>query len=136
MTKVITEHKALSNPGIEVMNHVFASDDVVWISWKYGSEKHVPSLRHTIEEVGAYVSAVYRYFDRLRQKAICCDTDSVIYIQPRDEHKLIETGDKLGKLTYELRPSQNILEFVSGGAKNCAYKVLDTETRNGQEKTV
>ena len=98
MTKVITEHKALSNPGIEVMNHVFASDDVVWISWKYGSEKHVPSLRHTIEEVGAYVSAVYRYFDRLRQKAICCDTDSVIYIQPRDEHQLIETRDKLGDI--------------------------------------
>ena len=51
-TKVISETKELysflSTPGIEVMNLVFASDDVVWISRKLAAE-HVPNLRHTNE---------------------------------------------------------------------------------------
>jgi len=145
MTKVITESQELygflSNLGIEVMNLVFASYDVVWFSWKYGAEEQVPSLRHTNEGIGAYVTAgirihLYRYLDRLRENAIYCDTDSVIYIQPRDEPQLTETGDKMGNMTYEMRPSQTILEFVSGGPQNYAYRVLDTETGNGQEKTV
>jgi len=50
-TKIIKEPKDLygflSTPGIEVMNLVFASDDVVWISWKYRVEEKVPVLRHT-----------------------------------------------------------------------------------------
>ena len=55
---------------MEVMNLVFASDDVVWITWKYGPEEQVPSLRHTNEVIGAYVTAsarirLYRYFNRL-----------------------------------------------------------------------
>jgi len=42
MTKIIKEPKELcvflSTLVIEVMNLVFASDDVVWIAWKYGAE--------------------------------------------------------------------------------------------------
>jgi len=56
------------------------------------------------------------------------DTDSVIYIQTRDEPGLIETGDKLGDMTSELRTTAYVSEFVSGGPKNYAYKVIDTET--------
>ena len=83
------------------MNLVFASDDVVWLSWKHRAEEDVASLRHTNEVIGAYVTAgarihLYRYLDRLQEKAIYCDTDSVIHIQPKDEASLIETGDKWG----------------------------------------
>ena len=91
----------MATPGIEVMNLILASDDVVCLSWKRGAEEGVPNLRHTNEIIGAYVTAggrihLYRYLDRLRENAIYCDTDSVIYLQPRDETALIETGDKLG----------------------------------------
>ena len=60
----------LSTTGIEVTNFVFASDDVVWLSWKRGAEEDVPSLRHTNEVIGAYVTAgariyLYRFLDRL-----------------------------------------------------------------------
>jgi hypothetical protein len=58
---MITEPKELygflATPGIEVTNLVFASDDVVWLSWKCGTEEDVPSLRHTNEVIGAYVTA-------------------------------------------------------------------------------
>ena len=57
----------------------------------------------------------------------------MIYIQPKDEPSLIEKGDKLGDMTSELRPSDSIIEFVSGGPKNYAYKVVTEEKK---EKTV
>jgi len=41
-TKIITEPRELygflATPDIEVTNLVFASDDVVWLSWKHGAE--------------------------------------------------------------------------------------------------
>jgi len=98
-TRVITEPKDLysflATPGIEVTNLAFASDDVVWISWNHSAEERVPNLRHTNEVIGAYVTSgtrihLYRYLDRLGERAIYCDTDSVIYIQPRDEPGLID----------------------------------------------
>ena len=112
---VITEPKDLysflATPGIEVTNLAFASDDVVWISWKHAAEEHVQNFRHTTEVIGAYVTAstrihLYRYLDRLIERAVYSDTDSVICIQPKDEPNLIGTGDKLGDMTSELRPTE------------------------------
>jgi len=120
------------------MNLAFASDDVICISWMYGAQEDVTSLRHTNEVIGAYVTAgariyLYRYLDRLRKNAMYSDTDSVIYIQPKgDETPLIETGDKLGDMTAKLRPSETISEFACGGPKNYAYRVVETVTGAGQ----
>ena len=55
-------------------------------------------MRHTNEVIGAYVTVgatihLYRYLDRLGERDIYCDTDSVIYIQPKDDPNLIEWGD-------------------------------------------
>jgi len=94
---MITEPKDLcgflATPGVEVMNLAFANDDIVCISWKYGAEEEVPSLRHTNEAIGAYVTAgarinLYRYLESLEENAIYCDTHSVIYIKPKgaDSH--------------------------------------------------
>jgi len=49
---------------------------------------------------------------------------------------MIETGDKLGDMTSELRPSAFISEFVSGGPKNYAYRVIADGTGGEVEKTV
>jgi len=38
-------------------------------------------------------------------------------------------------MTSELRPSESISEFVSGGPKNYAYKIV-TEGKKEEEKTV
>jgi len=64
----------------------------------------------------------------LGERAIYCDTDSVIYIQPGDETGLIETGAKLGDMTSELRPTEYVSEFMSGGPENYAYKKVNTVT--------
>jgi len=40
--------------------------------------------------------------------------DSVMFVQPRDEPALVETGDKLGAMTSELGPFEFIEEYGSG----------------------
>jgi len=56
-TKLISDpkdlYRFLATPGIEVINLVFANDEVVWVSWKFTAEERVPSLRHTNEVIGA-----------------------------------------------------------------------------------
>ena len=135
MKKIITESNELfgflSTPSVEVTKLAFGSVDVVNISWNRGAEEGVPNLPNTNEVIGDYVTAgagihLYRYLDRLGENAMYCDKYSVIYIQPSGEPSLIESGDNLGDITSELRSSDTIKEFVSGEAKNYAYRVLDT----------
>jgi hypothetical protein len=58
---------------------------VVWVTWKYAEgEENMPDLRHTNEVVGAYITTgarlkLYGYLDGLKERAINCDTDSVIH---------------------------------------------------------
>ena len=68
----------------------FPSDHIVWFSWKLSTEERVPNLHHTNEVIGAYVTAgarihLFEFLNRLEENAIYCDTDSVIFIQPRSE---------------------------------------------------
>ena len=89
-TKLISEPKELYRflvtPGIEVQNLLFADDDVVWISWQNSADERVPSLRHTNEVIYDYVTAGGRihldgFLDKLQDKAIYTDTDSVLFIR-------------------------------------------------------
>jgi hypothetical protein len=66
---------------------VFSNDSVVWAAWRIIAEEKVPSLGHINEVVGGYVTAgaiihLYGYLDRMQERALYCDTDSVLYVQP------------------------------------------------------
>ena len=131
-------YRFLSTPGIEVTNLLFASDEVVWISWRFREEEIVESLPHTNEVIGAYVTTgarlkLYSYLEKLGTSALYCDTDSVIYVAARNEPPPIECGDKLGDMTNELGSGEYIDEFVSGGPKNYAYKIVQSD---GNTRTV
>jgi len=93
---------------------------------KVSAEENVPNLPHTNEVIGVYVTAgarihLYNFLDWLQENAIYCDTDSVIFIQP------IATGDKLRDMQSELKPSELIIEFASGGPKKYAYRLITNE---------
>ena len=86
------------------------------------AEGKVPNLCNTKEVIGACVTAgarihLYRYHIRLQQRALYYEHDCVVYIQPNEEPALVETGDRLGAMTSELKPGHYIEEFVSGGQK-------------------
>jgi hypothetical protein len=100
-------YRFLTTPGEEVTNLAFACDDVACLSWKVTAEENVPYLPYTYEVIGAYVTAGarnhrYIFLDLLQENAIYCDTDSVVFIQPRREPWPIITGDKLGHMQSEL----------------------------------
>ena len=125
----------LETPGIGDATIIFASDDLVWTSWPYIADEKVPNLRHTNEVIGAYVTAgarihLYKYVDRLQRRALYCDTDSVIYIQPTAEPPLVETGDSLVAMRSELKPGLHIEEFVSGLPKNYNYRIVKAVAGN------
>jgi hypothetical protein len=132
-------YRFLSTPGVEVANLLFASDAFVWASWRYTDEENIPSLRHTNEVIGAFVTAGARlhlcsFLDRLQEKALYCDTDSVFYVQRDNEPALIPCGDRIGDMVSELKPGEHVTEFVSAGAKKYAYKITNSAT--GETKTV
>ena len=94
------------------------------------AEERVPKLRHN-EDIVAHITAGARkhlhcFLDGLRKNALYCDTDFVIFIQPRAKPWPIATGDKLGYMQTQLKHSEHIVAFVCG-AKNNAYRVIANE---------
>jgi hypothetical protein len=49
-------YRFFAKPGIEVVNLMFVSVDVVWASWKFAAEGMISSSRHRNEVIGAYVT--------------------------------------------------------------------------------
>jgi hypothetical protein len=62
----------LATPGIDVTNLLFATDEVVWVTWKCAKEEeNMPVLRHINEVIGVYVTTgallkLYSYLDVLK----------------------------------------------------------------------
>jgi hypothetical protein len=116
----------------------FASDSVMWIAWRYADQDNVPNLPHTNDEIGSFVTAGARihlngYLERLGKRALYCVTNSVIFVQHKNEHALVETGDRLGAMTSELAPDEYISEFVCAVLKNYAFKTVNAVS--GASKT-
>jgi hypothetical protein len=131
-------YRFIATPGIEVTSMMFASDEVVWVSWRFSDEEKIPNLKHTNEVLGAYVTAgarlrLYNFLDIVQENALYCDTDSIIFVQKENEPPMIECGDNLGDMQSELKPGEYIQEFVSSGPKNYAYRVVNVR---GAVKTV
>ena len=53
-------YRFLATLGVEVMNLLFASDNVVWASWRYNAEEQVPRLNHTNVVIAAFLACVGR----------------------------------------------------------------------------
>ena len=64
---------------------------------------------------------LYSYVEQLGPRALYADTDSLVYTSRPGEWKP-ELGDYLGDLTDEV-PYNIIIELVTGGPKNYAYKI-------------
>ena len=84
------------------------------------------TLKNDNEVIASYVTAGPRihlnfYLDKLQEKALYCDTDSVVYIQPRNETGLVETAS-------EIKPCEHTCELVGAGLENYAYKTLNPVT--------
>jgi hypothetical protein len=107
-----------------VTNSLSAADKVMWITWKNAEEqKNMPVLRYTNEVIDAYVATavylkLYSYMYGLKERAIYCDSNCVIFHTEVWQPPASTCGDKFGDMTNLLGPNEYIKQFVSGGPKN------------------
>lgn len=130
LKKIITSRredvvKLMSDPNIEVHSMIEMSNDSAMFTYKNIKEAD-RDARYINVAIAAYTTAhgrivLYKYLDLLQDMVLYFDTDSIIYIE-RKGGPVVETGDLLGEMTDELKGGY-IQTFVSGGAKNYAYKV-------------
>ena len=64
---------------------------------------------------------LYSILEKIDRNVLYYDTDSVIYLSKTGGND-VPLGDYLGEHTNELETGEHIIEFVSGGPKNYAYK--------------
>ena len=69
---------------------------------------------------------LYAALDRLKDRVLYMDTDSIIY-KTREGQEMLPTGRFLGEFTNET-PGDSIVEFVSGGPKNYGYLTKNEKT--------
>ena len=70
---------------------------------------------------------LYAHLGKLGERALYCDTDSVIFVLEDGETPLVQCGDALGNMISELK-EEYISEFVSVGLKNYVYKRCNSVT--------
>ena len=62
------------------------------------------------------------------ERALYCDTYSVIFVQKDGEPTLVQCDYVLGYMASQLKQNKYISEFVSGVPKNYAYKLYNCMT--------
>lgn len=104
-------------------------------NWEY-IEEAADTLPTVNVCIAAYTTAqarlkLYSYLEKLNDRALYYDTDSVIFVSREGEWEP-PTGEFVGDLTDELEefgPGAYISEFVCGGPKSYLYKI---PTPNGE----
>ena len=96
-------------------------------------EYHIGGLKTNVA-IASFVTSygrlrLYEQIRALGERVIYFDTDSIFFISIEGkEDQDPPTGELLGEFTNELKDGEHIVEFVSAGPKNYAYKLNTGET--------
>ncbi|XP_031355210.1 uncharacterized protein LOC116179552 [Photinus pyralis] len=126
----------LTDPAVELNSIIPVNDETLIVNWTL-PEEAVEPLRTTNVVLAAYTTAharlkLYSYLEQLGERVLYFDTDSVIFTENPGEWSPA-CGNFLGDMTDEVEcygPGSRIVEFVSGGPKNYAFKVFSPSTNN------
>ncbi|KAJ8951329.1 hypothetical protein NQ317_017624 [Molorchus minor] len=134
-TTVINSNPALffqmmTDPAIFINNILPINDKTLIVNWEFRDESYeiLPTVNVCL---AAYTTTLarlklYSYLEKLGNRVLYHDTDSVVYISQEDDNIDIPLGSMLGEMTNELEcygPNSYITKFVSGGPKLYAYVV-------------
>ncbi|KAL0149348.1 hypothetical protein M9458_055386 [Cirrhinus mrigala] len=108
----------------EIRHFSFVSDTVAIVQWSYANGKAAPT-RDVNVFLGAFTTAharleLYDVMERLGDRLLYCDTDSLIYTAKDGEYEP-PLGPYLGDLTDEVGPGDHITLFSSAGPKSYGY---------------
>ncbi|CAC5394024.1 unnamed protein product [Mytilus coruscus] len=122
----------ISDPTKVVENFHIVSNDTIQLEWTQNS-KFPPVDAKTNIFIAIFTTMwarlkLYEGSDMLEDRVLYTDTDSCIYVSQKGKPEL-SLGKYLGELTSEIPADEgNVVEFVSGGPKNYAYRTLKTKT--------
>lgn len=71
----------------------------------------MPRLRQTNEVIAAFLACggqmnLYAHLNKHEERALYNDTDSVIFVHKDGESPLVQWGDSLGDMTFELKQNE------------------------------
>lgn len=119
--------KTLDDDSVEVEGVRITTDSTVQVIYKMKSNEFLPLSVDTNIFVALTTTAwarirLYQEMDVLKERLLYCDTDSVIYKRSMTDAENLKIGPYLGEMTNELDVGDSIVNFVSGGPKNYAYR--------------
>ena len=114
-----------SDPLKQPIDFHILSNDMIQVEWQYKNDCQ-PEDNKTNIYLATFTTCwarlkLYSVLEQLGRRVLYYDTDSIIYVSRPNEYDP-PLGDYLGELTNELQNGEYIVEFVSGGPKNYAYK--------------
>ena len=103
------------------------NDNCIFATYK-NTNAFLKPAKNTNVVIAAFVTTyarlqLYTYLEKLGDRALYCDTDSVIYKHSPDQYEP-EISEFVGGMTDELSGAF-IVEYVSNGPKNYAYRTSD-----------
>ncbi|XP_040276226.1 DNA polymerase-like [Bufo bufo] len=118
-------------PYYEVSELNFIDDETALIIWKYAKGHHTINKKTNLF-IACFKTTyarleLYSLLDRLQERCLYHDTDSVIFVH-REGEGLPPLGAYLGELTSEIPDNTYIAEFVSTGPKSYGYKLNTSKT--------
>ena len=124
-------YKILCDDTLEVQNIRYCTEDVIEAVYTSKEEAILPNYRTNVF-IAAFTTCharlkLYSYLQKLGEQVLYYDTDSVIYKWSACLPKL-RIGKFLGDLKDELGGDDHIVEFLSGGPKNYAYRTEKKKT--------
>ena len=123
------EYVSLMSDSSKTVHDVFyVSDEYVAVQWSHQLE-YDEGLAHTNVVLACYTTAharllLYELLESLQERALYCDTDSVIYVHASDGSYNPPLSNYLGGLKDEL-PDVDIVAYCGLGPKNYALKLSD-----------
>ena len=115
-----------SKSSIQYLEGVSRRDNIKIRHALNGGEIRLPGTRYRLDGYSYETYTTFEYQGCVYHGCPRCFPE-VIYVSKTGEND-VPLGDYLGELTNELETGEHIIEFVSGGPKNYAYK-----TNNGNE---
>jgi len=131
--------RILLSPQYEVTSVLPIGDKHLVVTYKDIENENKP-LAFSNVVLSAFISswARLRLYDMIEkvgyEKVLYVDTDSIMYVQNKNEESPLSTGCYLGQLTREIEDGWNMIMFVGLGPKNYAYKIRNIQT--GKEKHI
>lgn len=123
-----------NDPSLEITAVQVIDENLVQVTYRKAMEELVPIPTDTNIYIAVTTTAwarirLYEDLDRLQERVVYCDTDSVIYmaaVSPLEQN--LVTGSLLGQMGNELDEDDFIEDFVSGGPKNYGYRTKKGKT--------